>query len=90
MAREAPAAASLAARLEADPGDSEARYTLAALALVNDDYEVALEHLLELMQWDRAYGEDAGRKGILAIFGLLGNQGELVERYRARLFNALH
>ncbi len=90
VAREAPASAALAARLEAEPGDSEARYTLAALALLNDEYEAALEHLLELMRRDRAYGEDAGRKGILAIFGLLGNEGELVERYRARLFNALH
>ena len=63
---------------------------MAALALVNDDYEAALEHLLELMRRDRAYGEDAGRKGLLAIFGLLGNEGELVERYRARLFTALH
>ncbi len=90
LARTAPAQGVLEDRLTADPDDAEARHGLAALALVNDDYEAALEYLLELMRRDRSYGEDAGRRGMLAVFSLLGDEGELVDRYRMQMFKALH
>ncbi len=86
----APAESELSARLDADPRDSEARYQLAAHRVLRGDYESALEHLLELMKRDRAYGEDAGRKGMLAVFDLLGGGNDLVARYRARMMNALY
>jgi putative thioredoxin len=53
------------------------------------DYEAALGLLFELMKRDRSYGEDAGRKGMLAIFDLLGG-GELVTRWRGRMMTALY
>ena len=80
----------LATRLAADPGDSQIRYEFAALAVVNDDYETALENLLELVRRDRTFGEDAGRRGMLALFDVLKNRTDLVERYRARMFSILH
>jgi putative thioredoxin len=86
----APDAAELSARLDVDPRDSEARYQLAAHRVLRGDYEGALDHLLELMKRDRAYGEDAGRKGMLAVFDLLGGGNELVARYRAKMMNALY
>jgi putative thioredoxin len=86
----APEASILRARLEADPKDSEARYQLAAQRVVAGDYEAALELLLELMKRDRAYGDDAGRKGMLAVYDLLGGAGDLVSHYRARMMNALY
>lgn len=85
VARSAPDRAALGARLAADSDDAEVRYQLAALALVEDDYETAMPHLLELVQRHREFGEDAGRRGMLAVFRLLGNQGEPVDRYRALL-----
>ncbi|WP_295385581.1 thioredoxin [uncultured Thiodictyon sp.] len=86
----APAPAQLAERLAADPNDSEARYRLAAHRVLAGDIEGALEDLLALMKRDRKYGEDAGRKGMVAIFDLLGGQGELVSRYRAKMMTALY
>lgn len=86
----APGESELAARLAANPKDSEARYQLAAHLVLKGDYEGALEQLLELVKRDRAYGEDAGRKGMLAIFDLLGNGHELVSRYRAKMMSALY
>ncbi len=85
----APGAATLEARLAADPRDSEARYQLAAHRVVTGDFESALELLLELVRRDRAYGEDAGRKGMVAVFDLLGG-GDLVSRYRARMMTVLY
>ena len=86
----APESSILHARLEADPKDSEARYQLAAQRVAAGDYEAALGLLLELMKRDRAYGDDAGRKGMLAVYDLLGGAGDLVTQYRARMMNALY
>jgi putative thioredoxin len=45
---------------------------------------------MELLRRDRHYGDDAARKGMLMVFDLLGGEGELVNRYRRQMFNALH
>jgi len=86
----APTASELEQRLAADPKDSEARYQLAAHRVMQGDYESALDLLLELVRRDRAYGDDAARKGMVAVFDLLGGSGDLVSRYRARMMNALY
>jgi len=86
----APAEPQLRARLAADPGDSEARYQLAAHRVARGDYEGALELLFDLMRRDRGFGDDAGRKGMLTIFELLGGTGDLVSRWRSRMFTAMH
>ncbi len=90
IAETGPAPEELEQRISSDPTDSEARYYLAINRIVDGEYEQALEHLLQLMQKDRAYGDDAGRKGMLEIFEILGGNDELVNRYRNRMFNALH
>lgn len=90
VTQQAPAAAELERRLAADPRDSEATYQLAAHRVMDQDYSAALELLIGLMQRDRAYADDGARKGLLAVFDILGGQGELVSRYRGRMFNLLH
>jgi putative thioredoxin len=90
VARRAADKATLETRLASNPGYSRSRYELAAVAVVHDDYEAALENLLELTRRDRAFGEDAGRKGMLALFDVLKSHQDLVERYRARMFRILH
>jgi putative thioredoxin len=77
-------------RLKANPADSEALHQLANHRIMQNDLEGALELLFSLMQQDRAYGDDVARKDMLRIFELLGGQGELVKRYRNRMFNLLH
>ena len=85
----APSEPELVRTLSADPNDSRARYQLAAHQVVRGDYEPALENLLTLMKRDRGFEEDAGRKGMLAVFDLLGG-GDLVASYRAKMMNALY
>jgi putative thioredoxin len=87
---DSPPEATLVSRLEADPKDSDARYRLAAHLVVRGDYEGALEQLLELMKRDRGFEDDAGRKGMLSVFAMLGGEGDLVSRYRNRMLNALY
>ncbi len=88
--RGAPGAEQLSARLQADPADSEAQYQLAIRKVLAKDYEAALDLLMSLMQRDRAYGEDAARKTMLEVFALLGGAGDIVKRYRTRMFNLMH
>ncbi len=88
-AAEAPPIETLRATLEAHPDDSEARYQLAAREVLAGDHEAALETLLALLKRDRQYGDDAARKGMLAIFDLLGG-GALVSRYRAKMLSSLY
>ena len=76
--------------LAANPRDPETRYQLAARYVVAGKYEQALDQLLEIVRHDRRFRDDAGRKAILAIFNILGGQGELVARYRKLLSLALN
>jgi putative thioredoxin len=89
-AGDAPAAEQLQARIAQDGGDLIARYQLSALALLNDAYEPALEQLLEIVRRDRGFMNDIGRRGMTAIFALLGREHELSQRYRVLLNNVLN
>lgn len=90
LASQSPSMEELQQIIENDVSASDARYRLAARAIVVGDYETALQQLLELLKRDRNYGNDAGRKGLLKVFEILGGGGELVDHYRRQMFNFLH
>jgi putative thioredoxin len=85
----APPAAELEARLAADPDDHEARFRLALHKVVEQDYDTAIELLLELMKKDRGFGDDAGRSTLLKVFDLLGDDPR-VSQYRRRMASLLY
>jgi len=80
----------LRARIEADGADLEARLELANLLALKHDYGGALEHLLEIVRRDRAFGDDIGRKTLLQIFSLLGSDSDLVREYRGKLSSLIN
>lgn len=90
VADKAPTVAMLEQALVANPNDHQARYQLSAHQVLAGDYETAMEHLLELMRRARGFEDDAGRKGLLAVFTLLGNQGPIVSRYRSKMSSLLY
>ena len=89
-AQQAPGIVELEQTIADQPGNLEARYQLSAVKLVADNYAGAMEQLLEITRSDRAFREDIGRRGLLAIFNILGNENELVSRYRSLLINVLN
>ncbi|MEW6331568.1 MAG: tetratricopeptide repeat protein [Pseudomonadota bacterium] len=89
-AQDAPPVAELERAIAGDPDDLEARYRLCAVRMTRDDYESAMEQLLEIARRDHDFREQAGRNGLLAIFRLLGEDDERVRRYRALLDQTLH
>jgi putative thioredoxin len=80
----------LAAAIEADAGNLDARLKLSNLMIASGRYEEGMEQLLEIVRRDRSFQDDVGRKTLLDVFNLLGGQGELVSRYRRLLASALN
>jgi putative thioredoxin len=89
-AAEAPDQAALEQRLAANENDLEARLQLAHLKTAQKDYRSALEHLLAIVERDRAFRDDIGRKTMLKIFELLGSGNEIVSEFRKRLARAMN
>ncbi len=86
-AGESPAA--LQAALESNPGSSETRYKLAIAESLAGNTQVAMDHLLKLVQTDPGYNDGAPREKLLALFKVLGDD-PLVGQYRRKLFASLH
>ena len=77
------------ARIDANENDLDARLKLANYHAANGNYPHAFEQLLEIVQRDRAFEDDAGRKTMLNLFTLLGAD-PLVSEYRRKLAGALN
>jgi putative thioredoxin len=89
-AAELPAVEVLQRRIETDAADLQARLDLANALLARREYEAALEQLLAIVERDRAYGDDIGRRLMLSVFDLAAGQPQLVSSYRRRLASALN
>ena len=74
-----------------DPStEADHLYRAGAQAAIAGDYETALEQFLALVKCDRRYQADAGRKAMLTLFNLLGNDHPLTQTYRKRLMQTLY
>ena len=80
-----PAAGELARRIEADPGNLAARLDLAEVHIASREFASALEQLLEIVARDRAFGDDIGRRKMIAVFDMAAGQPDLVSEFRRRL-----
>lgn len=85
-----PSREQLQARLNADAGDSEARYQLALHDLTDGHGDSALASLLDLLQRDRSWNDGAAQKTLLQVFDLLGGDHPLTVQYRRKLYQALY
>jgi len=82
--------AALEDRVLKDPGDCEAHYQLGARKVAEENYEAALGHFIEIMRRDRGFLDDAGRKGLVDVFTLIGDSNPLVSRYRSLMSSMLY
>ena len=77
-------------RVRANEGDLHARLELAEYWIEYKDWAAALGQLLEIVQRDRAFQEDVGRKRMVQVFELASAQPQLVSEWRRRLGAALN
>lgn len=87
-AKDAPEAAALKQRIEADPEDWSARDQLGVRLLLEGDAEAGLEQFLIILQKARDWNDGQAKKRLLAAFATL-EDGELVGRYRRRMASLL-
>jgi|WetSurMetagenome_2_1015567.scaffolds.fasta_scaffold34239_3 putative thioredoxin len=86
---EAPEISILEQQLIENPENLLARYQLSAYQVLQENFQVAMDNLLIIMQKNRKFKEDGARKGLLAIFALLGND-PLVSLYRGKMSRLLY
>ncbi len=88
-AQVAPPVETLLQHLAATPEDLHARHQLASVRLLADDFENAMTEMLEIVRRDRRFQHDIGRRGLVVLFEMLGNEHPLTARYRSLLGHAL-
>ncbi len=86
----APDLATLETQVRAQPDDCVSRRQLAARYVLAGDYEAALEQFMDILRRHPQFEDGAGRKGLIMLFEMLGNQDPLVATYRRRMFSLLH
>lgn len=85
--------AALAAAVEAAPADLDARLELANALAAGGDYRGAFDNLLQIVKSDKTWNDEAGRKTMLTLFGMLGAQpqhDDLVREFRIALARTLN
>jgi putative thioredoxin len=73
------------ARLTADPDDHEARFELAKACAGQHRLDDAADHLLTIIEKDRAWNDEAARKQLLTVFEAAGPMSEVARNGRRRL-----
>jgi len=84
----APAADTLASRIQADGNDLEARYQYGIQQLLGGNDEAALEQFIEMLRIDRSFRDNLPKKALIDAFRVIEDE-DLVGRYRRRMSSLL-
>jgi putative thioredoxin len=79
--------AGIAAATDAD--SPEGLHRLALGKVLDEDYDAAMDLLLQLMRKHRSYGDEAARRTLLKVFELLGDDPRVGD-YRRRMASLLY
>lgn len=72
-----------------NPKDPRARYRWGVMLAAREQYERALDELIESVRLDRSFAEGAARKAALAVFDILGLDSPVTREYQRRLSSIL-
>ncbi|MEZ5583190.1 MAG: tetratricopeptide repeat protein [Candidatus Competibacteraceae bacterium] len=90
LTENAPPLEVLMETVDAHPEDCPKRQQLGARLVLNGDYEDALGQFLEILRRAPQFDDNAGRRGLLGIFDILGNNHPLTTAYRRKMATLLH
>ena len=86
LAKDAPSdTAAFEQRLAQDPADHEARLEYAKALAGRGDFQAAVDQLLQIIEADREWNEQAARKQLLTVFEAAGAGSDVARRGRRRL-----
>ncbi|AQR60423.1 co-chaperone YbbN [Brevundimonas sp. LM2] len=91
LASAAPASETetLEAALRADPSDHQARYDLSLAQAASGDLKGAVASLIDIVQADRDWNDQAARKQLLVVFEAAGLSSDIAKDGRRRLSSIL-
>jgi len=81
--------AALEARVRADPSDHQARYDLSLAQAASGDFKGATTSLLDIVQADLDWNDQAARKQLLVVFEAAGLSSDVAKDGRRRLSSIL-
>lgn len=76
-------------RLAQNPADHEARLELAKALAARGNFAEAADHLLNIVEQDREWNDQAARKQLLTVFEAAGPASEVAKQGRRRLSSIL-
>jgi putative thioredoxin len=79
----------LTRRIRVNPSDLQARLDLAEVRIARRDFAPALEQLLEIVRYDRNFGNDIARLKMLTVFQMAAQHPDLVTEFRSKLSRVL-
>ena len=79
----------LAAAVEADGNNHQARFDLSLALIGQGAREAAVDHLLEIVRRNRAWNDEAARKQLIKLFEAFGPMDPLTLQARKRLSSIL-
>ena len=79
----------LRAKVQANPGDHQARHDLAVALFAAGDRATAIDELLEIVRRDRKWNDDGARKQVVQFFEAMGFNDPLSVEGRKRLSQLL-
>ena len=79
----------LEAAVQANPKDQQIRFDLASAYVADGRREDAVEALLDMIEMDRTWDDDAARKQLVTLFDAFGPTDELTQSGRRRLSSLL-
>ncbi len=79
----------LEAQISANPDDHEARFDLAKALAAQGDLAASADHLLMIIERDRAWNDEAARKQLLTVFEAAGPLSNVAKQGRRRLSSIL-
>ena len=77
-------------RLAAEPDNLDVAFSLACCLAADKDYRAALDQFLKVIEKEKHYQDDAAKKTMVSIFGIVGQRSELADEYREKLTRLLY
>jgi putative thioredoxin len=88
-AEKAPEKEVLIDKLVIDSEQVDTHYQLGSVYLVEDSLQAAMDEMLEVIRIDRAYKDDIGTKGMVAILNMIASDADLVRSYRKKMIDLI-
>jgi len=77
-------------RIASDPDDLEARFELGIQLARDGNYEEGLDQFLEIVERDREFRDDIGRRAMVRVFELMGPGTDAVRKWRQKMGRAMY